>query len=35
MLDPRDIVLEHNFDKDFRVELEDLEKKLHIVDTVL
>ena len=26
MLDPRDIVLEHNFDKDFRVELEDLEK---------
>lgn len=26
MLDLRDIVLEHNFDKDFRVELEDLEK---------
>ena len=26
MLDPRDIVLEHNFDKDFRVEFEDLEK---------
>ncbi len=26
MLDPRDIVLEHNFDKDFKVDLEDLSK---------